>query len=315
MYSNFRFLKVLIKLKIHTLKNEGKFNIINELFFEQGVILMTQSIIELNFTKIRNNWTILERQFESFEYIRIDNILYEEDSITIQKIRGKYRIRIKLELRIDNEFSLTHLTLKVILLKNLGFVKEFNVPTSTSDNAFIYTYTRTLSNMQDVIETMNKIHTKFLNFKASIEMKKNALMVFIDNSLATLYPYKREITQPKHRKVKEIVDALIDAFVKDRNYSECINVSLIEVQWGIRTSRQIANLINNTAEIVYRVLRNGKTRNELFKFIDIVPYKGPGRPVKGRDTGQAFRIKMENPYIVEKLKEMGIPLNVIFPGG
>ena len=276
---------------------------------------MTHSTVELNFAKIRNNWTILEQKFESAEYIRIDNIIHEEDSITIQKVRKKYRIRIKLELRIDNEFSLMHLTSKVILLKNLRFVKEFNIPESSSNNVFIYTYTRTVSNMQDVIDTINKLYTKFLSFKASIEMKKNALMVFIDNSLATLYPYQHEIIQPKHKKVKEIVDALIDAFVQDRNYSECVNTSLMEVSWGIRTARQVANLINNTPEIVYRVLRNSKSRNQLLKFVDLVPYTGPGRHVKGDGQGRAFRIKMENPYIVEKLKEMGIPLNVIFPGG
>lgn len=276
---------------------------------------MTHSTVELNFAKIRNNWTILEQKFESAEYIRIDNIIHEEDSITIQKVRKKYRIRIKLELRIDNEFSLMHLTSKVILLKNLRFVKEFNIPESSSNNVFIYTYTRTVSNIQDVIDTINKLYTKFLSFKASIEMKKNALMVFIDNSLATLYPYQHEIIQPKHKKVKEIVDALIDAFVQDRNYSGCVNTSLMEVSWGIRTARQVANLINNTPEIVYRVLRNSKSRNQLLKFVDLVPYTGPGRHIKGDGQGRAFRIKMENPYIVEKLKEMGIPLNVIFPGG
>ncbi len=280
-----------------------------------GVIILTQSAVELNYTKIRNNWTILERHFESSEIIRIDNILHEEDSIIIQKTQQKYRIRIKLELKIDNEFSLMYLSSKIILLKNLGFVKEYNLPTPESNNKFIFTYIRSLSNMQDVIKTINQLDTKLLGFKASLELKKNALMVFIDNSLATLYPYNHEIIQPKHRKVKEIVDALIDAFVQDRNYSECINISLMEVQWGIRTARQIANLINNTAEIVYRVLRNSKTRAELLKFIDIVPYTGPGRRVKGNDSGRAFRIQMENPYIVEKLKEMGIPLNVIFPGG
>ena len=79
-------------------------------------------------------------------------------------------------------------------------------------------------------------------------------MIFIDNLLATLYPYQREITRPKQKKVKEIVDALIDAFVQDRNYSECVHISLMEVQWGIRTARQIANLINNTPEIVYEML-------------------------------------------------------------
>ena len=276
---------------------------------------MTQSEVELNYTKIRNNWTVLEKQFQSSELIRIDNILHDEDKIIIQKTPKNYRIRIKLELRIDNEFSLMYLTSKIILLKNLGFVKEYNVPTSESSTKFIFTYIRTLSNMQDVIELINKLDTKLLGFKSSLELKKSVLMVFIDNSLATLYPYKSEISQPKHRKVKEIVDALIDAFVQDRNYSECVNTSLMEVQWGIRTARQIANLINNTAEIIYRVLRNSKTRNETLKFIDMVPYTGPGRRVKGEESGRAFRIKMENPYIVEKLKEMGVPLNVIFPGG
>lgn len=296
---------------MHTIKYRDKIITLKQLASD----LMTQSTIELNFSKIRNNWTILERQFESAKLIRIDNILHEEDSITIQKVREKYRIRLKLELRIDNEFSLMHLTSKIILLKNLGFVKEYNVPESSSNNLFIYSYIRTISNMQDVIKTINKIHTKFLSFKASIEMKKNALMVFIDNSLATLYPYHHEIIQPNHKKVKEIVDALIDAFVQDRNYSECINTSLMEVSWGIRTARQIAKLINNTPEIVYRILRNTKTRNQLLKFIDLVPYTGPGRHIKGNEHGRAFRIKMENAYIVEKLKEMGIPLNVIFPGG
>ncbi len=273
---------------------------------------MTHSISELNFAKIRNNWTLLKKQFNSTEIIRIDNFLHDDDSITIQ---NKYRIRVKLELQIDNEFKIFHLASKVILLKNLGFVKEHNIPEAVSDNIFLYTYIKVVSNMKDVIETINNLDSRLLNFKTSIEMKENALMIYIDNFLATLYPYQHEIIRPKHKKVKEIVDALIDAFVQDRNYSECINVSLMEVQWGIRTARQIANLINNTPEIVYRILRNARTRKELLKFIDVVPYNGPGRRVKGIDKGRAFRIKMENPYIVEKLKEMGIPLNVIFPGG
>ncbi|MFX1293583.1 MAG: hypothetical protein ACFFD2_01805 [Promethearchaeota archaeon] len=274
---------------------------------------MTQSIVE--FKKIRNNWTLLKKEFESADYILIENFLHSDDSISIQKIQNKYRIRIKLELQIDNEFKILHLVSKIILFKNLGFIKEYNLPEAISDNIFLYTYIKIVSNMKDVVETINKLDSKLLNFKASLEMKENALIVFIDNFLATLYPYKTEIIQSKHKKVREIVDALIDAFVQDRNYNECINMSLVEVQWGIRTARQIANLINNTPEIVYRILRNNKSRNELLKFVDIVPYTGPGRHVKEIEKGRAFRIKMENPYIVEKLKEMGVPLNVIFPGG
>lgn len=276
---------------------------------------MTQSMIDLNYTKIRNKWTLLEKKFETAEYIHIENVLQREDTIIIQKSDKKFRVRVTLELKIDNEFSIMHLCSKIILLKNLGFVKEFNIPETSSNNKFIFHYIRTVANMQEVIETINKLETKSLGFKATIQMKKNALMVFIDNSLATLYPYHHEIMQPKHKKVKEIVDALIDAFVQDRNYSDCIQASLMEVQWGIRTARQIASLINNTPEIIYRILRASKTKTELLKFVDIVSYKGPGRPTKGKETGRALRIKMENPYIVEKLKEMGIPLNVIFPGG
>ncbi len=272
---------------------------------------MTQSSVE--FEKIRNNWSILKSELKSSELIRIENFLHENDAITIQKIKNQFRIRIKLELQIDNEFKLLHLASKMILLKNLGFVKEYNTPESISDHIFVYTYIKITSNMQDVIEIINKLDSRLLNFKASLELKENALMVYIDNFLATLYPYQREIIQPKIKKVKEIVNALIDAFVQDRNYSECINLSLMEVQWGIRTARQIGNLINNTPEIIYRVLRDIKKRKELLKFIDEVPYTGPGRQIDGR--GRAFRIKMENPYVVEKLKELGVPLNVIFPGG
>ncbi len=276
---------------------------------------MIQSTIELNFTRIRNNWTVLEKQFESAEFIRIENFLHADDSISIQKTQNKYRIRIKLELQLDNEYKIIHFTSKFILLKNLGFVKEFNAPEFISDNHFYYTYIKTVPNMTDVIETINKLDTKFLNFKASIEMRENALMVFIDNLLATLYPYQQEIVQPKHAKVIEIVNVLVNAFVHDRNYSECVNMDLIETTWGVRTARQVATLIENTPEIVYRILKNPKTRQELLKFVELVPYEGPGRRASGIETGRAFRIKMENAYIVEKLKELGVPLNVIFPGG
>ncbi len=275
---------------------------------------MTQTTTELNFVKIKNNWTLLRKEFESVDFIRIDNFLHEDDSILIEKMQKKYRIRIKLELQIDNEFKVLDLAGKMILLKNIGFVKEKNMPEYVTDNIFRYNYIKIVPNMTDVIEIINMIDSKLLNFRATIELKENALMVFIDNLLATLYPYQHEIVRPKHKKVKETVDALIDAFVQDRNYSECVNMSLMEVQWGIRTARQIANLINNTPEIVYRILRNSKTKNELLTFVDMVPYKGPGRRIKG-GGGRAFRIKMENPYIVEKLKELGVPLNVIFPGG
>ena len=55
---------------------------------------MTQSEVELNYTKIRNNWTVLEKQFQSSKLIRIDNILHDEDKIIIQKTPKNYRIRI-----------------------------------------------------------------------------------------------------------------------------------------------------------------------------------------------------------------------------
>jgi hypothetical protein len=280
------------------------------------VNLLTQSTVELNFARIRNNWTVLEKQFESTEYIRIENYLDADDSITIQKTQSKYRIRIKLELQLDDESKGIRFTSKVILLKKLGFVKENNAPEFISDNHFYYNYIKTVPNMVDVIDTINKLPPKFLNFKASIEMRENApLKTFIDNFLVTLYPCQHELMQPKHGKVAEIVNALVEAFVQDRNYSECVNTDLIETTWGVRTARQIADLIKNTPEIVYRILKNPKTRQELLKFIELVPYEGPGRRASGIETGRAFRIKLKNVYIVEKLKELGVPQNVIFPGG
>ena len=275
---------------------------------------MTQSSIQLDFSKIQKNPSLLDQKIESVDFIQIENFLHKEDSVAIQNIAAnKYQIRIRFELQIDNEFRMIHFVSKLLLLKHLGFVKEHNVPESISDKTFIYTYIKNFTNKQDVIDIMNKLNNKFSNFRASIEMKENAVLIFIDNSLATLYPYQNEIIQPKHRKVKEIVDALIDAFVEDRKYSACGNTELVEVQWGIKTARQIAKIIKNTPEIVYRILKDGRTKTELLKFVDMVPYNGPGRCVNGQ--GRAFRIKMENPYVVEKLKELGIPLNVIFPGG
>ncbi len=277
---------------------------------------MTQSNTQLDFAEIQNNPTLLGQKIESVDFIQIENFLHKEDSISIQNIAAnKYKIRIRLELQIDNEFRMIHFVSKLLLFKHLGFVKEHNVPEAISDKTYNYAYIKNFTNKQDVIDIMNKLNKKFSNFRASIEMKENAVVIFIDNALATLYPYHTEVIQPRHRKVKEIVDALIDAFVQDRNESACVNTELVEVQWGIKTARQIAKLIHNTPEIVYRVLKDPKTRAELLKFIDGVPYNGPGRYVKTIEKGRAFRIKMENPYIVEKLKELGIPLNVIFPGG
>jgi hypothetical protein len=277
---------------------------------------MTQSGIQLDFSKIQKNPMLLDQKIESVDFIQIENFLQKEDSVSIQNIAvNKYKIRIQLELQIDNEFRMIHFASKLILLKHLGFVKEHNIPESISDKTYIYAYIKNFTNKQDVIDIMNKLKNKFSNFRTSIEMKENALLIFIDNALATLYPYQNEIIQPKHRKVKEVVDALIEAFVQDRNYSECINTELVEVQWGIKTARQIAKIINNTPEIIYRILKDSRTKAELLKFIDMVPYSGPGRYVKSIEKGRAFRIKMENPYIVEKLRELGIPLNVIFPGG
>jgi len=61
---------------------------------------MTQSTIE--FGKIRNNWTILKKEFESVDFIHIENFLHFDDSISIERVQNTYRIRIKLELEIRN---------------------------------------------------------------------------------------------------------------------------------------------------------------------------------------------------------------------
>ena len=54
---------------------------------------------------------------------------------------------------------------------------------------------------------------------------------------------------------------------------------------------------------------------ELYEFIEMVPYSGPGKRLEGSDCAVAYQIKKENRYVSTILKEKGVPLTVIFPGG
>ena len=134
---------------------------------------------------------------------------------------------------------------------------------------------------------------------------------------------------PEDPIVKSIVDALIDAYIKD--YREGIS----EPECGKRVAYALMKELESRERLkpkkdrmawypekLYRILREDKKlkkyehiSGELYEFISVVPYMGPGKRKEGASCGSAYQIKKENKYVIAKLKENGINLRIIFPGG
>ncbi len=279
---------------------------------------MSNSIL---YNKVQNNWNILEDELNNLDdlsnNLEIKQILLQEDTLNIEKSSNNdYNILISFHISVDNEYSFIRFTSKMIMIRQLGFIQEKKSIFNPS-NILTINYKKTGNSIEKVREIIEKIGNKMRGFKTSIEMKEDALFVFIDGNLSTLYPYISSVEPPKYPKVKKIVDAMAEAY-----WSDYISKDMPEVYWGIRTANKMAQELKYNPEVIYRILRADSAKykelaNELYKFLEIVPYSGPGRRRSKKDNacGMAFRIKRENPYISKKMRQYGVPLKIIFPGG
>ncbi|NVM03433.1 MAG: hypothetical protein HWN67_13975 [Candidatus Helarchaeota archaeon] len=280
---------------------------------------MSNSIL---YNEVQQNWKVLEDELNNLDdmssNLEIKQILLQEDTLNIEKSSDQdYNILISFHISVDNEYSFIRFTSKMIMIRQLGFVQEKKSIFHHPSNVLIVYFKKNVKSIEKVREIIEKIGNKMRGFKTSIEMKKEALFVFIDGNLSTLYPYISSVEPPKYPKVKKIVDAMAEAY-----WSDYISKDMPEVYWGIRTANKMAKELKCNPEVIYRILRANSAKykelaNELYKFIEIVPYSGPGRRRSSRENscGMAFRIKRENPYISKKMRQYGVPLKIIFPGG
>ncbi|MHA1377229.1 MAG: hypothetical protein ACTSRG_02495 [Candidatus Helarchaeota archaeon] len=275
------------------------------------------------YNEIKQNWDILEQKLENLDNdsdsLEIQEILLKEDILSIEKSsNNNYNILISFRISIENEYSYIRFTSKMIMIRNLGFVRDKKSEFSPKNNELTLYYKKNVDSIQKMKEIIEKIGKKIRSFKTSIEMRNEALFVYIDGNLSTLYPYISSVEPPKYPKIKKIVDAMAEAYWQDY-----ISKDMPEVYWGIRTGLKIAqDLLKCNPEVIYRILRANSPKykelaNELYKYIEIVPYTGPGRRRTSRENscGMAYRIKRENPYVSKLMRQLGVPLKIIFPGG
>lgn len=277
----------------------------------------------ISYNEIQQNWKILEDKLNNFDKnesnIEIGQILLTEDTLHIEKSsENEFKIIISFRISIENEFSFIKFTSKMIMIRQLGFILDKRTKFSLKNNELTIYYVNNIKSIDEVKELIEKIGRKIRGFKTSIEMKDDALFVYTDGNLSTLYPYISSVEPPTHPKIKNIVDKMVDAY-----YFDYISKDKSEVDWGVRTALQIAKeLLKCSPEVIYRILRGDSPKykdlvNELYKYIEIVPYSGPGRRSSGKSgsCGTAFRIKRENPYISKLMRQLGVPLKIIYPGG
>ncbi|MHA1385688.1 MAG: hypothetical protein ACTSR3_18205 [Candidatus Helarchaeota archaeon] len=229
------------------------------------------------YNNVQENWEILEEELKSLEassdILEIREILLKEDTLNIEKMPDKgYNILISFKISVENEYSIIRFTSKMIMIRQFGFVPDKKSIFSSKDNELTVFYKRSVNSIEKVREIIEKIGNKIRGFKTSIEMKKEALFVYIDGNLSTLYPYISSVEPPKHPKIKSIVDAMAEAYWRDY-----ISKDMPEVYWGVRTALKIAqDLLKCNPEVIYRILRANSPKykqlaDELYELKEKIP--------------------------------------------
>ncbi len=288
------------------------------------------------FNEIASDWPEFINKINNLDLVtprlEITNILWPDDAITIELLdntKFKLSMAFNLDFGQDKEYNLLINNSKIILLLIEQFKMEKEIRISQKNNAIGVSYYKILDNTESLVDSIKKLDEQFHNFKIMVQMKDNATYVFTNDTLDHLFPYMKTSSAPKNRLVNSIVNALINAYVEDRI------ASIPEVNCGKRPALQIIDYleeleslkpesqkINWYPEKLYRILRKDKKlkkyqeiSEELYEFIELVPYTGRGKRLEGSDCAVAYQIKKENEFISTQLKEKGSSISVIFPGG
>ena len=288
------------------------------------------------FNEISTNWKGFSKKLKELDEItpkiEITNILWPEDGFIIHLTEsGKYKISMTFNLLIkqNREYNLLINNAKIILLLELGFKMESDVIFSQKSNRIAVTYYKEIKNIEKLMDTLKDLDKQFHNFKLMIQMKDNATYVFQNDTLNHLFPYIEKDIRPKNKLVKSIVTGLIEAYVEDRtneipenNCGKRTALKLVEELEKFEKSKPIKERINWYPEKLYRILRKDEKikkykeiSNEVYDFIEMVPYSGRGKRLEGSECAVAYQVKKDNRYVSAKIKELGIQLTIIFPGG
>ena len=289
---------------------------------------------ELN--EISTNWKGFRKKLQELDEIspriEITNILWPDDGIIIRiKEHEKFKITMTFNLLIkqNREYNLLINNAKIILLLELGFKMDENVIFSDKSKTIAVTYYKETKNLDELMEILKNLDKEFHNFKLMIQMKDNATYVFQNDTLNHLFPYIEKDVAPKNSLVKSIVSALIEAYVEDRineipesNCGKRTALKMIEELEKHEKLKPKKERVNWYPEKLYRILRKDEKikkykeiSNEVYDFIEMVPYSGRGKRLEGSDCAVAYQVKKDNKYVSTKLKELGIQLTIIFPGG
>lgn len=288
------------------------------------------------FNEILTNWKDFKQKVEELDDIsprlEITNILWPEDGIIIELLdTGLFNISMTLNLVIQKsrEYNLLVNNAKIILLLELGFQMDEPVRFSEKTNRVAVSYSKELKNIEELLSTLQKIEHQFHNFKLMVQMKDNATYVFQNDTLNHLFPHFETDIAPKNKLVQSIVSVLIEAYFNDRldkipenNCGKRTALKLVEELQKDETTKDDKDRINWYPEKLYRILRKDEKikkykeiSNEVYDFIELVPYSGRGKRSEGSDCAIAYQVKKENRFVSTKLKALGVPLTIIFPGG
>ena len=288
------------------------------------------------FNEISTNWKGFRKKLEKLDKIsprvEITNILWPDDGIIIHITEsGSYRITMSFILLIkqNREYNLLINNAKIILLLELGFKMDENIIFSDKSKTIAVTYYKETKNLDKLMDILKNLDKEFHNFKLMIQMKDNATYVFQNDTLNHLFPYIEKDISPKNKLVKSIVSALIEAYVEDRikeipetNCGKRTALKMVEELEKYEKTKPKKDRINWYPEKLYRILRKDEKikkykeiSNEVYNYIDMVPYSGRGKRLEGSECAVAYQVKKDNKYVSTKLKELGIQLTIIFPGG
>ncbi|MHA1785069.1 MAG: hypothetical protein ACTSVY_10450 [Candidatus Helarchaeota archaeon] len=290
----------------------------------------------LEFNEISTDWNTFEEKVKklniAFPKLEIKNILWPDDGITIdilEDLTYLISMTIKLLIKPGREYNLLINNAKIVLLLELGFKMSEDVRFSTEYGLVAINCFKEERNIKKLVDTLKKLHDTFHNFKLMIQMKDNATYVFQNDTLNHLFPYIERDISPKNELVKSIVSTLIEAYAEDRrnkisetNCGKRTALKLVEELEKFENTKLNKDKIKWYPEKLYRILRKDEKikkykeiSKEVYQFIEMVPYSGRGKRLEGSDCAIAYQVKKDNRYVSTRLKELGIPLTIIFPGG
>ncbi|MHA1143278.1 MAG: hypothetical protein ACTSRW_00930 [Candidatus Helarchaeota archaeon] len=292
------------------------------------------SVTVLNFNQILDDWDVFESillELNDFDsVIEVKQISHPEDFLSIERINDNgYKLTTSFTILILSEYQSLIQNARLALLHELGFVLDDDVKFSQESKAIWLKCQKIVKTPEEAISTLQDLGKRLRSFRVMVEFKEGATYFYSDGMLREMFPGLEMGKHPQNHLVKSIVDTLIESYIKDFRQGvpefDCgkrVAARLVEDLEKHEKMKSAKERISWYPEKLYRMLREDKKlkkyeriSNELYEFISIVPYTGPGKRKEGATCGMAYQIKKENKYIMTKLKESGINLRIIFPGG